>query len=204
MDVHQLAVEISNDLNQTQANDGLAERLISFAQRAPDMGNFLKTASVFGKFSPAFLKDKYVQIKDSSASQGMKVVDSDQMPPPSSLPSRSSGSLAQSAHQHTFKPKTPRTNQLVDRPGLQKRKEMLSAEATDSSSSKKPRVEEEEFKMPSRPGPAPQNARQRAQETPSHGGGLSDKAKQRLEEHRRAKAQKKGKLYHWELYVYEC
>lgn len=195
MDVHQLAVEISNDLNQTQANDGLAERLISFAQRAPDMGNFLKTASVFGKFSPAFLKDKYVQIKDSSASQGMKVVDSDQMPPPSSMPSRSSGSLAQSAHQHTFKPKTPRTNQPVDRPGLQKRKEMLSAEATDSSSSssKKPRVEEE-FKMPSRPVPPPQNARQRAQETPSHGGGLSDKAKQRLEEHRRAKAQKKGAL----------
>lgn len=58
---------------------------------------------------------------------------------------------------------------------------------------KRPRSSDDEvFKMPSKPA-ASSHLRRRLEETPSAGSGLSDKARQRLQEHRRNKAQKKGK-----------
>lgn len=57
---------------------------------------------------------------------------------------------------------------------------------------KRARDDGPEFKVPSKPLGA---QRRRIEETPSHGGGLSDKARERLEEHRRKRAQKKGSLF---------
>ncbi|ELU36859.1 pre-mRNA splicing factor ATP-dependent RNA helicase prp16 [Rhizoctonia solani AG-1 IA] len=101
---------------------------------------------------------------------------------------------------HTFRapaklePPTPRTSVLgLDRLAREKR-----INATLEAARKKPRldmpadgdVNQSVFKVPALPARLQnQNPRQRAEETPSHGGGLSDAARKRLDDYRRSRDQ---------------
>ncbi|KAI0297488.1 P-loop containing nucleoside triphosphate hydrolase protein [Multifurca ochricompacta] len=117
-------------------------------------------------------------------------------------PSRPGG-LVQKDMQHTFRkpaklePPTPRTSALgLDRLAQEKRAVALQ----EGRDRKRPRLDnrEPQFKVPSIPASRMNNTRQRAEDTPSHPGGLSAEGRMRLEEHRRRRDQQGGISAHQE------
>ncbi|KIM52353.1 hypothetical protein SCLCIDRAFT_18190 [Scleroderma citrinum Foug A] len=121
---------------------------------------------------------------------GMTVYDSEVLEPEPIRP----GGLVQADKKHTFRqpakslePLTPRGSLLgLDRLAKEKREEQQDA------SRKRPRMDDDAvFKVPTLPASRSNTTRKRGEETPSHPGGLSDVARQRLEEHRRHREKQK-------------
>ncbi|SPO39047.1 probable PRP16 - RNA-dependent ATPase [Pseudozyma flocculosa] len=74
-------------------------------------------------------------------------------------------------------------------PSRKRAKLSFDDDESGTVSERRPAAEEPRFKVPSRPASALQaQTRQKGNETPSHSGGLSDTARQRLDERRRARA----------------
>ncbi|QRV91670.1 Helicase associated domain (HA2) [Ceratobasidium sp. AG-Ba] len=148
--------------------------------------------------------------------QGMTVHDSEVLEPE---PVRAGGLMRPDSTRHTFRapaklePPTPRTSILgLDRLAKEKR-----VAATLEAARKKPRIDmpadgdlnqsvfkgiilaiDAEIKADAALAPAlparlqNQNPRQRAEETPSHPGGLNDAARKRLEDYRKSREQREG------------
>ncbi|KAL4065767.1 P-loop containing nucleoside triphosphate hydrolase protein [Scleroderma yunnanense] len=117
---------------------------------------------------------------------GLTVHDTDILEPDPIRP----GGLVQADKQHTFRqpakpiePLTPRGSLLgLDRLAKEKREE----QDAQNGPRKRSRMNDDAvFKVPSLPASRQTTARKRGEETPSHPGGLSDVARQRLDEHRR-------------------
>ncbi|CAE6358865.1 unnamed protein product [Rhizoctonia solani] len=202
--VHNIAIKLSRALNIVNPNDLLATRVINIVKsNTPD--GFIKAARAFGKFQDSFLQDIHSEIsihidqeKDGHVPQpvaGIEVHDSEVLEPEAP---REGGLMRPDGTRHTFRapaklePPTPRTSVLgLDRLAREKR-----VNATLEAARKKPRldmpadgdVNQSVFKVPALPARL-QNPRQRAEETPSHGGGLSDAARKRLEDYRRSRDQ---------------
>ncbi|POW10235.1 hypothetical protein PSTT_06232, partial [Puccinia striiformis] len=114
-----------------------------------------------------------------------------------SLPTKQNGSLRvgkEDDEKHVFKaPQPARASELgLDRLAMRKRAEKLLIDERDS---KKPRPEnaanseeQPEFKVPTRPASQRFNRRQRPDDTPSHGPGLTSTAQAKLDEHRKKRA----------------
>ncbi|OSX68114.1 hypothetical protein POSPLADRAFT_1128409 [Postia placenta MAD-698-R-SB12] len=186
---HHLAIKLSRALNIVNPNDLLARRVQDIA-KTNTLEGFTNAAKSFGKFKDSFLAELHSEIisheKQEAAGltpqpvQGIVVYDSEVLEPD---PVRQGG-LMRSDAKHTFRqpakpiePPTPRASILgLDRLAQEKR---AAAAANGEGSRKKPRLDDGEepfFKA---------NIRQRGEETPSHPGGLSDTARNRLEEYRR-------------------
>lgn len=119
---------------------------------------------------------------------GITVYDSEVLEPEPVRP----GGLVQDDKRHTFRqpakpiePPTPRGSLLgLDRLAREKREQ----QASENGPRKKPRTNDDAvFKVPSLPTSRANTTRQRGEETPSHPGGLSDVARQRLDEHRKSR-----------------
>ncbi|GAB1526013.1 Helicase associated domain (HA2) [Rhizoctonia solani] len=204
--VHNIAIKLSRALNIVNPNDLLATRVINIVKsNSPD--GFIKAARAFGKFQDSFLQDIHSEIsihldqqKDGHVPQpiaGIEVHDSEVLEPEAP---RAGGLMRPDGTRHTFRapaklePPTPRTSVLgLDRLAREKR-----INATLEAARKKPRldmpadgdVNQSVFKVPALPARLQnQNPRQRAEETPSHGGGLSDAARKRLDDYRRSRDQ---------------
>ncbi|KIJ60094.1 hypothetical protein HYDPIDRAFT_177540 [Hydnomerulius pinastri MD-312] len=190
---HQVAIKLSRALNIINPNDLLAERVMDIAKTNTVEG-FTNAARAFGKFQGSFLTELHAEImshlKQEASGlapkplEGITVHDSEVLEPE---PVRQGG-LMQSTTRHTFRqpakpiePPTPRGSLLgLDRLAKEKRDQANS----ENGPRKKPRLEDDAiFKVPSLP--ASRGSRQRGEETPSHPGGLSDIARQKLEEHKR-------------------
>ncbi|THH26848.1 hypothetical protein EUX98_g7335 [Antrodiella citrinella] len=184
---HQLAIKLSRALNIVNPNDLLARRVQDIA-RTNTLDGFVtashKAARTFGKFKDTFLAEIHAE-----PVQGIVVHDSEVLPPE---PVRAGGLMRNDA-KHAFRkpakplePPTPRASVLgLDRLAMEKRAALAAAEG---GIRKKPRLDngfEPVFKVPSLPAPKSGNLRQRGEETPSHPGGLSELARQRLEERRK-------------------
>ncbi|KAI0353162.1 P-loop containing nucleoside triphosphate hydrolase protein [Trametes cingulata] len=200
--VHHIAIKLSRALNLVNPNDLLARRVQDIA-KTNTLDGFIAAAKSFGKFKDSFLAELHAEIlshekQDASGSaaqpvQGIVVHDSDVLEPE---PVRQGGLVRKDAR-HTFKqpnrplpPPTPRASVLgLDR--LAQEKRAAAAAANGESSRKKARLDEDgdepHFKVPSMPASRLSHLRQRDEETPSHPGGLSDVARQRLDERRRAR-----------------
>ncbi|GJJ13850.1 hypothetical protein Clacol_008107 [Clathrus columnatus] len=178
---HNIAIQLSRAINTLNPNDTLAKR----------------AATTFGKFQTQFLSELHAQIlthirneeagRTDQPVQGIFVHDSDVLEPE---PVRKGGLLVREGIQHTFRapakpiaPPTPRASVLgLDR--LAQDKRAAAAEGNGENGRKRPRLEEPSFKVPSLP-TFRLNNRQRGEETPSHGGGLTAEAKKKLDEYRR-------------------
>ncbi|KZV62620.1 P-loop containing nucleoside triphosphate hydrolase protein [Peniophora sp. CONT] len=195
---HQVAIKLSRAINLVNPNDLLASRVIDIAKSNDEKG-FMNAAKSFGKFQESFLSELYAEIVSHAkqetpgapeAVKGITVHDSDMLEPEPVRP----GGLMRKDARHAFKaparplePPTPRTSVL----GLDKlAREKREAQADQDGSRKRPRTDDG-FKVPALPASRMNNARQRGPETPSHGGGLNESARQKLEEHRRQRAQQK-------------
>ncbi|KAK7064818.1 Pre-mRNA-splicing factor ATP-dependent RNA helicase PRP16 [Favolaschia claudopus] len=197
---HQLAIKLSRALNTLNPNDLLAQRVIDIA-KTNSLEAFVSAAQTFGKFQGSFLQELHAEIllhaKQEATGiapkpvEGITVHDSDVLEPEPPRP----GGLMRSDTRHTFKqpakplePPTPRTSLLgLDR--LAQEKRAAAANGNDQGSRKRPRLDngsEPVFKVPSLPVRS-DNQRQRGAETPSHPGGISELARQKLEEHRRSR-----------------
>ncbi|KAH9982038.1 hypothetical protein BGW80DRAFT_1161776 [Lactifluus volemus] len=115
------------------------------------------------------------------------------------------GGLVRKDLQHTFRqpakplePPTPRTSNLgLDRLAIEKR--AAAAALQEDGNRKRQRADDGEphFKVPSLPASRMSNARMRAEETPSHPGGISAEGRMRLEERRRQRGhQREGITAH--------
>ncbi|KIK91836.1 hypothetical protein PAXRUDRAFT_148626 [Paxillus rubicundulus Ve08.2h10] len=194
---HQVSIKLSRALNLVNPNDLLAERVMGIATTNTVEG-FFHAARAFGKFQGSFLTELHAEIishvKQEASGlapkpvHGITVHDSEVLEPE---PIRAGG-LVRSDTRHTFRqpakpiePPTPRSSLLgLDRLAKEKR-DQASAE---NGPRKKPRFNDDAvFKVPSLPAPRGGTSRRRGEETPSHPGGLSEVARQRLEEHRRNK-----------------
>ncbi|KAA1096237.1 DEAH-box RNA helicase prp16 [Puccinia graminis f. sp. tritici] len=114
-----------------------------------------------------------------------------------SIPNKQHGSLRvgkEDVEKHVFKaPQPARASELgLDRLAMRKRAEKL---LIDERESKKPRPEnssnsedQPEFKVPTRPASQRFNRRQRPDDTPSHGPGLTSTAQAKLDEYRKKRA----------------
>ncbi|EIN13223.1 hypothetical protein PUNSTDRAFT_56300 [Punctularia strigosozonata HHB-11173 SS5] len=187
--VHHIAIKLSRELNIINPNDLLARRVIDIAQ-SNTQDAFIKAAKGFGLSRDSFLNELHVEISSHSKQEaaglapqpvhGIAVHDSEVLEPE---PVRQGGLMRKDAR-HAFRapakplePPTPRTSVLgLDKLAHQKRLE--AAQADGDRSRKKPRIDDDPvFKG--------QNMRHRGEETPSHPGGLSQTAKDRLDEYRR-------------------
>ncbi|KAI0770981.1 P-loop containing nucleoside triphosphate hydrolase protein [Trametes elegans] len=200
---HQIAIQLSRALNLVNPNDLLAQRVQDIA-KTNTVDGFIAAAKSFGKFRDSFLAELHAEIlsheKQEAAGepaqpvQGIVVHDSDVLEPE---PVRQGGLMRKDA-KHTFRqptkplaPPTPRASVLgLDR--LAQEKRAAATAANGESSRKKARLDgdgdEPMFKaVPSMPASRMSHLRQRGEETPSHPGGLSDVARQKLEERRRAR-----------------
>lgn len=119
---------------------------------------------------------------------GITVYDSEVLEPEPVRP----GGLVQDDKRHTFRqpakpiePPTPRGSLLgLDQLAREKREQ----QASENGPRKKPRTNDDAvFKVPSLPTSRANTTRHRGEETPSHPGGLSDVARQRLDEHRKSR-----------------
>ncbi|KAI0726050.1 P-loop containing nucleoside triphosphate hydrolase protein [Fomitopsis betulina] len=202
---HQLAVKLSRALNLVNPNDLLARRVQDIA-KTNSLDGFINAAKTFGKFNDSFLAEihsevaVHAKLEESGhipqPIQGIIVHDSDVLEPD---PVRQGGLMRKEAV-HTFRqpalpiqPPTPRASVLgLDR--LAQEKRAAAAAANGDGSRKRARLDnnpEPTFKgescystpVPSLPAPA--NRRQRGEETPSHPGGLSETARNKLDEYRR-------------------
>ncbi|KAI5989744.1 hypothetical protein EDD15DRAFT_2171089 [Pisolithus albus] len=117
---------------------------------------------------------------------GITVYDSEVLEPEPVRP----GGLVQDDKRHTFRqpakpiePPTPRGSLLgLDRLAREKREQQLA----ENGPRKKLRTNDDAvFKVPSLPASRANTARHRGEETPSHPGGLSEVARQRLDEYRK-------------------
>ncbi|PCH33035.1 pre-mRNA splicing factor [Wolfiporia cocos MD-104 SS10] len=194
---HQLAIKLSRALNIVNPNDLLARRVQDIA-KTNTLEGFISAAKSFGKFKDSFLAELHSEITTHARQeetghvpqpvQGIVVHDSEVLEPD---PVRQGGLMRKEAR-HAFRqpakpvePPTPRASVLgLDKLAQEKR---AAAAAKDEGSRKKPRLGDEEpvFKVPSLPASRTANIRQRGEETPSHPGGLSETARNRLDEYRR-------------------
>ncbi|TFK18800.1 pre-mRNA splicing factor [Coprinopsis marcescibilis] len=204
---HDIAIKLSramvalNPVISVNPNDLLARNVINLAKDNDSAEDFMTAAKFFGKFQDSFLYELYAEIRmhikeaatgiSAQPVPGITVHDSDVLEPE---PARAGG-LQRSDKRHTFKqpaklePPTPRASVLgLDRLASEKRAaQALDRAGGSNESRKRPRLDdgdEPHFKVPTMP-VRTSNQRQRGEETPSHPGGLSDSARQRLEEHRR-------------------
>ncbi|KAI0656823.1 P-loop containing nucleoside triphosphate hydrolase protein [Cubamyces menziesii] len=202
--IHQIAIKLSRALNLVNPNDLLAQRVRDIA-KTNTVDGFIAAAKSFGKFRDSFLAELHAEIlshekQEATESgnvaqpvQGIVVHDSDVLEPE---PVRQGGLMRKDA-KHTFRqpnkplaPPTPRASVLgLDR--LAQEKRAAAAAVNGEGSRKKARLDDDEdeplFKVPSMPASRMVHLRQRGEETPSHPGGLSEVARQRLEERRRAR-----------------
>ncbi|KAI1785395.1 P-loop containing nucleoside triphosphate hydrolase protein [Ganoderma leucocontextum] len=198
---HNIAIQLSRAMNLINPNDLLAHRVQDIAKNN-SVDGFIEAAKTFGKFKPSFLGELHAEILSHAKQeatgqpqqpvQGIVVHDSDVLEPD---PVREGGLVRKDA-KHTFRqpakplaPPTPRTSVLgLDRLAQEKRAANL---ANGEGSRKRARLDgdgdEPVFKVPSLPASRSSHMRQRGEETPSHPGGLSEIARQRLEERRRAR-----------------
>ncbi|KZT08914.1 P-loop containing nucleoside triphosphate hydrolase protein [Laetiporus sulphureus 93-53] len=195
---HQLAITLSRALNLLNPNDLLARRVQDIAT-TNSLESFTTAAKSFGKFKDSFLAELYSEItahaKQEAAGhvpqpvQGIVVHDSEVLEPE---PVRQGGLMRDDAR-HTFRqpakpiePPTPRASVLgLDVLAQEKR---AQAAANGEGSRKRQKLDDNSepvFKVPSLPLSRTANIRQRGEETPSHPGGLSETARNRLEEFRR-------------------
>ncbi|KAF8584942.1 P-loop containing nucleoside triphosphate hydrolase protein [Ramaria rubella] len=196
---HNVAIQLSRALNTLNPNDLLARRVMDIAKSNTTDG-FIKAANAFGKFQTQFLSELHAEIvshaKNEEAGlpsqpvQGIIVHDSDILEPDpmrqGGLMRNDAASSSISAPAKPIEPPTPRTSVLgLDRLAMDKR--AAAMEANGDNSRKRPRLDEPSFKVPSLPVSRMGNIRQRGEETPSHGGGLTDAAKKKLEEYRRSR-----------------
>ncbi|KAM5542240.1 hypothetical protein V8D89_004113 [Ganoderma adspersum] len=199
--VHRVAIQLSRAMNLVNPNDLLARRVQDIAKNN-SVDGFVEAARSFGKFKPSFLAELHAEILSHAKQeatgqpqqpvQGIVVHDSDVLEPD---PVRQGGLMRNDA-KHTFRqpakplaPPTPRSSVLgLDRLAQEKR---AAKEANGEGSRKRARLDGNEdepvFKVPSLPASRSSHLRQRGEETPSHPGGLSEVARQRLEERRRAR-----------------
>ncbi|KAF6765883.1 pre-mRNA splicing factor [Ephemerocybe angulata] len=204
---HRIAVKLSREMVMlnpaisSNPNDLLARNVINLATDNQNVEGFMKAAKSFGKFQESFLFELYSEIRthvkeestgiSSQPVPGITVHDSDVLAPAPQRP----GGLQRSDKAHAFRqpakplePPTPRTSILgLDRLAIEKRAAAASDRAGDEAR-KRPRLDngdEPHFKVPILPASRMAHSRQRGEETPSHPGGLSDTARQKLEEHRR-------------------
>ncbi|KAI0641179.1 P-loop containing nucleoside triphosphate hydrolase protein [Trametes meyenii] len=204
---HQIAIKLSRVLNLVNPNDLLAQRVQDIAKTNPVDG-FIAAAKSFGKFRDSFLAELHAEIlshekqeatgEAAQPVQGIVVHDSDVLAPE---PVRQGGLMRKDAV-HAFRkpaqplpPPTPRASVLgLDR--LAQEKRAAAAAGNGEGSRKRARLnddgDEPHFKVPSMPASRMANMRQRGEETPSHPGGLSDAARQKLEERRRARGCSEG------------
>ncbi|KAK7688261.1 Pre-mRNA-splicing factor ATP-dependent RNA helicase PRP16 [Cerrena zonata] len=203
--IHQLAIKLSRALNLVNPNDLLARRVQDIARNS-SLDGFVSAARSFGKFKDSFLAEIHAEISSHLKQEesglapqpvhGIVVHDSEVLAPDTPR----AGGLVRNDAQHTFRrpakpiePPTPRTSILgLDRLAREKRE---AAAANGEGSRKKPKLDgdgpEPMFKVPSLPVSRSTNMRQRGNETPSHPGGLSDIARQRLEERRKNRENQK-------------
>ncbi|KAG8768899.1 DEAH-box RNA helicase prp16, partial [Ceratobasidium sp. 428] len=197
--IHNIAIKLSRALNTINPNDLLARRVIDIVKSSSPDG-FIKAAKAFGKFQDSFLQDLHseisIHLNQEKAEhvpqpvQGMTVHDSEVLEPE---PVRAGGLMRPDTK---LEPPTPRTSVLgLDRLAREKR-----VAATLEAARKKPRVDmpadgdvnQSVFKVPALPARLQnQNPRQRAEETPSHPGGLNEAARKRLEEYRKSRDQQR-------------
>ncbi|EJF55621.1 P-loop containing nucleoside triphosphate hydrolase protein [Dichomitus squalens LYAD-421 SS1] len=198
--IHHIAIQLSRVMNLINPNDLLARRVQDIAKNNTVDG-FIEAAKSFGKFKPSFLAELHAEILSHEKQQatgqpqlpvqGIVVHDSDVLEPE---PVRQGGLMRKDA-KHAFRqpakpldPPTPRASVLgLDK--LAQEKRALAAQANGEGSRKRPKLDgdgdEPVFKVPSLPASRTSHMRQRGEETPSHPGGLSEVARQRLEERRK-------------------
>lgn len=97
--IHDLALDIANQLNRSAPNESLAKQVVSFAERLPTAKAFVQACQAFGKFKEDFLLKTYEKISSSTKGLQIKQEFQDKGPAVNTLPaSEQKGGLI-------FKPK---------------------------------------------------------------------------------------------------
>ncbi|GAA6058650.1 hypothetical protein JCM10212_004061 [Sporobolomyces blumeae] len=208
--MHHLAILVSRHLNTLNPNDQLASTVYTLSKHHATLDSFHKAISSFGKFSTSQAQEVYdfclaqdTLDKAFNTPNGITVTDHDVLAPDApvraGLSTGGSNAAGGASDKHVFKQPASRASTLgLDRLAAEKRKEKLDAER-GAQSVKRVKYDDDEdesdkaggFKIPSRRS-APTNPRNRPDATPSHGTGLSETARKKLEEHRAKRARQAG------------
>ncbi|KAK4704953.1 pre-mRNA-splicing factor ATP-dependent RNA helicase DHX38/PRP16, partial [Phenoliferia sp. Uapishka_3] len=197
--LHALAVHLSRSLSTLNPNEVLAARVFALSRSHSTLPAFTTAISSFGKFTAADASDIWDMcqsqdvVNEAFTVPGLTITDSEVMQPDAAT--GRAGLTVGTSEKHVFKaPEGGRASALgLDRLAMEKRRERGEVER-NVKRIKYDQVDEAEeageFKIPSRPNPS--NLRQKADATPSHGGGLSETAQKRLDEHRARKSRPEG------------
>lgn len=192
--MHKVAIKLSRAMNMPVPNDLLARRVIDLA-KSMDTQQFIKAAAGFGNFQDKFLFELHEEIvahhKQGASNQIEGFIDTDVLEPDAPR----TGGLVRPDLQHKFRapakpvqPPTPRRSLLGLDKLAQEKRSAAQAAMGEEGSRKKSRLDDgTAFKVPSLPASRSGTQRQRVEDTPSRGPGLSDKARLALEEHRRSR-----------------
>lgn len=157
----------------TTPSDTLAQNVIRLHKSQPGVAHFSNAIKVFGKFTDVQCKDLYDRI------EAARIEEKPGQASHANIENPSEGGLIKRPPAHN-KQQEARPSQL----GLDKKRKFtdLSA-ATGRHEEEHVQLQVPKFKVPElRSGD--RHFRQKRAETPSHGGGLSAEARQRLQEHR--------------------
>ncbi|EIW71616.1 hypothetical protein TREMEDRAFT_67867 [Tremella mesenterica DSM 1558] len=213
--VHHIAIELSRLLNSINPNDLLAKRVIDIAKYNRTGDSFLKATAAFGKFPEDTMLSMHSRIlahlamsratrhrsgspdgtKGGGEEGGMEGMDHEAGDTLAAEPKRKGGLMRSGESVAYRQPQGARPSLLgLDKLAAEKRA-VAAAAAKSEPPSKRVKMEPMEdengasssggvFKVPSLPVKR-ETARVRPDETPSHGGGLSEEARRRLEARRK-------------------
>ncbi|KAG8761183.1 DEAH-box RNA helicase prp16 [Serendipita sp. 396] len=195
---HKIAIQLSRVMNYPVPNDLLARRVIGFATSMDNVA-FIKAASAFGTFQEKFLTELRDEIlaharQDSTQSISNQIqgfIDADVLEPEAPR----MGGLVRPDLQHTFRapakpiqPPTPRKSLLgLDKLAQEKRSAAQASMGAEETRKRTKLDDGTAFKVPSLPASRSNTQRQRIEDTPSRGPGLSEEARKRLEEYRKGR-----------------
>lgn len=207
-----IARRLANSLGLPAPNDQLASMVISIGRSLPNEAAFRTALKSFGKFSDDFAADLREEIKSHESSSEtaqihpgptvteeeargvIQVEHSERLEPEAP---RRAGLATSGEQRHVFK--TPRSSLLgLDRLAEEKResqdqqsgRKRARLDLYDNGDGKEADfISKPQFRVPSRPASsATSQFRKRGEETPSHPGGLTETAKQRLDAYKKSRA----------------
>jgi len=205
-----VAERLAKSLGLPAPNERLASMVISIARSLPTEVAFQSALKSFGKFPDDFAAslrdeirshessngaeaDNNCQITEKEATSAIKIEQSERLEPEAP---RRAGLASASEQRHVFK--APRSSLL----GLDRLAEERRESNKDVPVRKRPRMDmldstkeefneptsKPQFRVPSRPASSATNqVRKKGEETPSHPGGLTETARQRLESYRKSR-----------------
>lgn len=196
-----VAQQLSDSLGLPTPNERLAATVINIARSLPSEAAFHKALQSFGKFSDDFATDIRNQVRSQSTDDSLHNGTSSQQSEwketaeeqrANQEPQRA-GLMTSSDQRYIFKAPSsrPTDKREGDQSKAQHSRKKVRVDTMDDPDTSTNQPEKPHFRVPARPANTlSHQTRHKGEETPSHPGGVSESARQKLDEYRKQRAAK--------------